>query len=428
MLKPKVQHFGFYPRLNNGLEVIAGKNFSIHPETTLISGGWLRGVKNMQPDNSLYCFSYNLDDEVAVTIYETLSGRGGVFIVKRDVGGYMARIHEFFDSRPNDGQHYYTATITGCDALSFNPAGKQVHAVLIQHGVKNIIWTTWSWLPNKWSWCGGTAYIVRLNLTTGNVRTFTTGIQEVKAVMSRSGFDMFSEKRQNTTTLAWLKNWFSQHPLLIHSEKRVLEMVKNKPECCFSMSTLRGRKDIFLFVCSKIPYTQNNIKAVMADEQSEYILVRPEIESEMPMARAPEVAATPAMQFDVATKTESSIARQRGKKRAAVRAEPVQIASKSGEKPHYTVEESEFFQQQLVLLSFHPNKESLVGKIDAVREDLREGRLPTKSVEKFYVAALSGLSESRGRGAWRLLITRNGETLTLHSIVNYHDKTWKRWC
>ncbi len=95
----------------------------------------------------------------------------------------------------------------------------------------------------------------------------------------------------------------------------------------------------------------------------------------------------------------------------------------------YNIEESNIFSEQRNLLASYYGKaaEQTLSRIEHITNDIISGRLPSKSVEHYYVADLPALSRSRGRGEWRLLITRHQNVVTLYAIADYHKGAWKQW-
>jgi len=98
-------------------------------------------------------------------------------------------------------------------------------------------------------------------------------------------------------------------------------------------------------------------------------------------------------------------------------------------KANFTVVESPTFAEQVALLSAFPSAEAQLHKshVEKIKDDLKAGRLPSKSVGRFYVRDFPSLSRNRGRGKWRILIARRENELTLHAIADYHDRQTEDW-
>lgn len=233
----------------------------------------------------------------------------------------------------------------------------------------------------------------------------------------------------------WLKNWFGSNPKYAEFEKRVMELAQRDPaKYTFTLITPNTampdpEQDLLRVFVSCRKEWGGNIEQCFTDPDTAFVILKPGIGVELP--RGEPVEQPPVYQpFEVNTSSSDGVVHRKRKMKAdksvveKPTADPSYVA-----KANFTVVESPTFAEQVALLSAFPSAEAQLHKshVENIKNDLKSGRLPTKSVGRFYVRDFPSLSRNRGRGKWRVLIARRENELTLHAIADYHDRQTEDW-
>lgn len=83
----------------------------------------------------------------------------------------------------------------------------------------------------------------------------------------------------------------------------------------------------------------------------------------------------------------------------------------------FTVGNSPLAETQMSYANF---PETARMKITEIMNDIRAGRVTTKSINRYYWYDMARLSPGGGRGAWRAAFERQGDTWTLQGFYDYH--------
>lgn len=432
LVVPKTVHKGRYGNINRGFSDIADEKNRPTPEKTLLHVGSMSG---RAADNNLYCISDGKANELVVTIYNQMAKTGCVVYISEGVLDPSDKIRQFLDAQPAPPPPRIFVTFTGGDTFSISPLGRKVQEMLKAYTIHKLTWNTWSYFPHSPLFCSTKCYIVKLDLSNGNVASFATSLNQVERYLGREGFLDFNRKSSAENAKIGLKKWFGLHPEYAEFEKRVMAFAKRDPaEYSFYFMTLSPttkvtRPDSVSLFLSYRKGVGRNIEQQLADPDTELVILKPGIAVELP--RGEPVGRPPPLYqpFEVNTSSSEGGVRRRKKKTDKSVEEKPTIELSDVDKTHYTVVESPTFKQQVAVLDAFPSAEANQHKerVKKIKEDLKAGRLPSKSVGKFYIIDFPLLSGNRGRGQWRLLIARQGNELTLHAIADYHGRQTGDW-
>ncbi|WP_039054858.1 hypothetical protein [Enterobacter sp. Bisph1] len=430
---PQVKHFGFYFDIDRGLADIAGKKNMPVPEKTRLGKGALSGTAGQSGSNNLYCMSDGHQDELIVTFYEQLSGYGELIYLHENSEDFFTQNSKFLAKIDISKPHRLFATFTGGNSLLASRAARFVSEKLKPYTFQSVVWNTWSWLPQAFSLCLIKNYIVRLDLTTGNVKSFATSYDQVDKFTRRKGFILHNRNAVRENLEKWLKGWFDKNKeYAAYKEKAILFSQKDPNLYLMKMfESTENSKTYILFSYERDRHCWCD-EDIIAHPTTEFLIMLPGEVYALPKGKEQDKLPAENKEAMIFEKPTATQPQRRNVKKAPVkqvRAQPSAVSFQCKE-PLYTVQESEMFSAQRNLLNKYCGVEAqhTLTHIEVIKNDLAAGRLPRKSVEHYFVADLPTLSRSKGRGAWRLLITRKGKVLTLHMIVDYHDGTWTQWC
>lgn len=427
---PKVKHFGYYNNINLGFSSITERENMPKPEKTLLGTGFIAGKRDSTLYKKLYCLSDGMQEELVMTIYEQLSGVGWIFRFHEKTPQAVRILAQVLNEINTETPQRFYATFTGGSAFCNSGLAQIIISLLKPFHFKSIAWNTWSWLPNNLALCGTNSYVVSLDLRAGNVKSFATSFHEVELFVNRNDF---LEQNRNVTkesAVQLLKNWLSENPDLLHHKSRIMELAKKDPNVySFNFLPRAGVENAYIMVSYEKNRQYSDIKAMIANPRTEVLIMLPGKKCEFPVGveknSPPSLATTQFLNEDLPSEPRI----RHNVKKTVVPKRPERALAAPLQHDEYVVDESQLFHAQLTVLSSLYGQEATqtLTRISAIKNDLVAGRLPTKSVEKYYVCDLPGLSRSRGRGAWRLLITRQMNMLTLHAIADYHNGVWKQW-
>lgn len=438
---PKTVHKGYYRNVGEGFADIANEKNMPAPEKTLLNVGKVSGN---DADHNLYCFSDGRANELVVTIYNQIAKNGSLVYLSEKGPDLSAKIHDFFKTLPTDQPSRIFVTLTGGDAFSISPLGRRVQEMLRPYPIYKLTWNTWSWLPHSRAICGSNSYIVKLDLRSGNVKSFATSFNQVKEFACRNDFLELNRKSHSERGKSWLKDWFGSNPEYTAFESRVMDLAQRDPaEYSFTFITPTpidsgSEKGLVrIFLSYRKGEGLGNIQQLFADPETAFVILKPGVEVELPHGEPverPPVEQPPVYHpFEVNTLSSGGVRRR--KMKADKRVEKPTTEPSDVAKANFTVVESPIFAEQVALLSAFPPAEARLHKshVENIKNDLKAGRLPSKSVGGFYVRDFPSLSRNRGRGAWRVLIARRENELTLHAIADYHGhdgrktENWVLW-
>ncbi|WP_039054856.1 hypothetical protein [Enterobacter sp. Bisph1] len=429
---PKVKHFGFYFDIDRGFaDITDEKNLPI-PEKTLLSEGVNSGIAGQTEYNNLYCISTGFQDELIIAFYEQLSGYGELIYLHEDNTEYFTECSKFLSKIDISKPHRLFATFTGGNALLASRAARLVTLQLKDYTFQRVVWNTWSWLPPIFTVCVIKEYVVRLDLNTGDVKSFATNYNQVERFIRRKGFavDICFAAREKLDK--WLKDWFDKNKEYAAYKEKALLLNQKDPNV-YSMKmfeSLTGEPARLLASYEKDRYFCHE-NDIISHPTTEILIMLPSEIYDLP--KGIEQVKQPAAEKEgfIFEKPITTQPQRRNVKKAPVKEMRIKPSAVSFHRTEslYTVQESEMFNAQRNLLDNYYGEEAqhTLSHIEVIKNDLATGRLPRKSVEHYFVADLPALSRSKGRGAWRLLITRNQKVLTLHIIADYHDGTWIQW-
>ncbi|WP_039054857.1 hypothetical protein [Enterobacter sp. Bisph1] len=432
MSVPKVKHFGFYFDIDSGFADIAGKKNLPVPAKTLLTKGAVYGTADETGNNNLYSFTDGFQDELIITLYEQLSGTGEMVYLHENNPDFFTKRSKFLSKIDPIRPHRLFATFTGGNSLWASHAARFVGQQLKQYDFQSVVWNTWSWLPPRFSFCMLTSYVVRLDLKTGDVKSFKTNCGQVERFLLRNNFLEYNRLAVRESRNCWLREWFDNNKEFSAFRKRALELSQKDPSrYTFKMlSALDGDNSFLLLYYEKYRNFPHDI-AIASDPYTEFLILLPNTDYALPQGwEQNKLPAENKSSFIFEQPTVEQPQRRHVKKESVtqVRVKPSAILLHYAESP-YTIQESEMFSAQRKLLINYCGKEAkeTLARINSIVTDLAAGRLPRKSVEHYFVADLPTLSRNKGRGAWRLLITRKGKVLTLYVIADYHNGIWKQW-
>ncbi|WP_039054855.1 hypothetical protein [Enterobacter sp. Bisph1] len=429
---PKVKHFGFYSDIYRGFADIAGEKNMPEPAKTRLYKGVVSGTAGQSGNNNLYCITEGRQEELIVTFYEQLSGTGEMVYLYDKNAPFFTANSKFLSKIDTDKPHRLFATFTGGNSLFASRAASFVREKLKPYTFQSVVWNSWSWLPQRFSFCMPKSYVIRLDLKTGDVRSFNTHHPQVERFLTRKEFLSDNRLAVRTRLQFWLREWFEEHKEYLAYKDRAIELSQKDP-ARYTMKLLRaigGDNSYLLLSYEKYRGFENDM-AIAADDQTEFLILLPDAEYALPKGREQEKSPVENKEAFIFEKPTTTPLQRRKVKKISVMQAPVRASAVPFHRTEsvYTVEESQLFTLQRNLLTDYCGKEAkdTLSHIEVIKADLAAGRLPTKSVEHYLVADLPALSRSKGRGAWRLLIIRNQKVLTLHIIADYHDGTWKQW-
>lgn len=431
---PIVKHSGYYSSINLGFSDLAATKNQVQPENTLIIVGSIKGKYNAGAANHIFCISDGHQEEIIVTVYDQLSKRGMIVYLRENeqLGSVFLEIKTFVKSFEEASVKRIFVTFTGGATLSSNPLASQVSAIF--SGLKSVSmsWNTWHWLPNKWRLCCYNSWIVKLDLNNGNVKSFETPFSQVNRFVSQSGILTYSRALRKNKSNDFVDDWFRHHPQMLESKPRVTEVLKNNSQG-YVITFVKPRPDVDSYVFMHYPNTlsemdEEQIFSLIGAGAINFVILYPAHKIVLPKGqeRNADPEGPSGFQQDGGA---SSTTLQRKGKRAAINIAATKPAVPARQQaPHFTIIESPTFKEQIsILQSFKSGAfKATLSRIQSIYQDLQSGRLPEKTVGGFYVSDVSGLGGT-GRGAWRLLIERHGNTLTLNCIADYHQNRWKVW-
>jgi len=432
LVVPKTAHKGYYRNVDDGFRDIANAKNMPTPEKTILNSGRVSGS---DADHNLYCFSNGKANELIVTIYNQMAKNGCVVYLSEKDPDLSGVIHDFFKALPTDQPNRIFVTLTGGDTFSISPLGWKVKEMLRPYPIYKLTWNTWSLLPHGLAFFGSNSYIVKLDLRSGNVESFATSFNEVQRFVNRNDFLALNRNFNSTWGLARLKKWFSANPKYAEFEKRVMELAQREPaKYAFTFITPRAtmpnsEQDLKRIFLSYPKGRLSDIEQSIDDPDTAFVILKPGIGVELP--RGEPVEQPPVYQpFEVNTSSLDGVVHRRRKMKAdkSVVEKPT-VDTSYVPKANFTVVESPTFAEQVALLSTFPSAQAKLHKnhVENIKNDLKSGRLPSKSVGKFYVRDFPSLSRNQGRGKWRVLIARRENELTLHAIADYHDRQTGDW-
>lgn len=434
--QPIIKHRGYFSSFRRGLSDIGVLKKFPQPENTLLYPGAMRGKYKSGLSDSVYGIGDGFENELIVTIYEQLSKRGVILYLKETVRikGVLDDIVSFLASFDENAGKRIFVTFTGGATLSRNLLSSQVLNVIPPLDVVNVAWNIWHLLPNKWRFCCHTCWVVRLDLSSGNVSSFETSFSEMNWFVNQNDFLIKSRLLREQRSYAFIDDWFRRHPKISSSKSRVTELISNKTSgYCYTF--LQPQKDIesYIFVYyphSMTDFSEERIGLLLDTKEVAFVILYPSNKIVLP--KGPEISVGPesVSGFQSEPSTSDTLTHRKGPRPAANTPAVQNRAPSTSIRPalHFTITESTTFKEQIAILQSIKSGmfQAALAKIESIRQDLQSGRLPEKTVAGYYVSDVTGLGGT-GRGAWRLLIERKGNVLNLYCIADYHQNRWRVW-
>ncbi len=185
---PKVKHFGFYFDIRRGFADIADAKNMPAPGKTKLARGIVSGIATYCGQNSLYCITNGNQEELVVTFYEQLSGLGEMLYLYENSKEFFIKNSKFLSKIDTSKPHRLFATFTGGNSILASRVANFITLKLKEYEFQRIVWNTWSWLPQSFSFCLVKNYVVRLDLITGDVKSFATTLSQVELFFKNTEF------------------------------------------------------------------------------------------------------------------------------------------------------------------------------------------------------------------------------------------------